>query len=82
VLDIDATKKGSGLPFGLRSSEKQLPERRSGAFSQKNTPVCLIKKSYETTGLEVNCARTYIHAYISTYCVCAQISVTPGFVYT
>jgi hypothetical protein len=27
-------KKGSGL----RSSEKELPERRSGAFRHKNTP--------------------------------------------
>jgi hypothetical protein len=35
---IDARKKGSGTPFVMIPSEKELPERRSGSFRHKSTP--------------------------------------------
>jgi hypothetical protein len=35
----DARNKGSGMPSGLRPSEKELPERHSGMFHHKNMPV-------------------------------------------
>jgi hypothetical protein len=47
-------KKVPELRFGFRPSEKELPDRRSGAFRHKNTPAfidILIKKIFETTVL-------------------------------
>jgi hypothetical protein len=35
---VDARKKVPECRSGLRHSEKELPERRTGAFRHKNTP--------------------------------------------
>jgi hypothetical protein len=46
LSDTDAKKNGSGNPLELASSEKELPERRSGAFRRKSSPALNVTFNY------------------------------------